>query len=310
MQFNDLFEKLKAAGLFTWTEVIAFCDAYFVKSKSSAAIANICKPAVERWGKRYSLALDALYESKKLFEQIKTAGDEVALANAEQSMNECKQEKDSLELFKKDLGSFVRLYEFMSQIVDYEDKDLERLSLYARTLAPMLREVAFDEDDIDLDNVELSHYRLSKIKQQNLQLNEKEPVYIQGSSGVGTGKAKSPKEELLSDIITSLNELFVTDGLTEDDMVNYAHTIRDKVKENQVVMQQLANNSPDQAMLGEFSKAVDDAVMDSSQAHQNQMMQLLSDPKKSAAFAQLIFKMMQGGLGRKLAPRLWLIVPQ
>jgi len=40
----------------------------------------------------------------------------------------------------------------------------------------------------------------------------------------------------LSQIIAQLNELFVTDGLTNQDLINYAYTIRDKVKENEVVM--------------------------------------------------------------------------
>ncbi|KZZ33461.1 restriction endonuclease subunit R, partial [Oleiphilus sp. HI0085] len=39
----DLSDKLKAAGIFLWSEVEQFCDAFFVKSKSNAAIANICK---------------------------------------------------------------------------------------------------------------------------------------------------------------------------------------------------------------------------------------------------------------------------
>ena len=78
------------------------------------------------------------------------------------------QRLDALGLFKADLMSFTRYYEFMSQIVDYASKDLEKLSLYARRLAPLLREKATDDDPIDLSSVDLSHYRLSKIKQQDL----------------------------------------------------------------------------------------------------------------------------------------------
>ncbi|WP_198009361.1 hypothetical protein [Nitrosomonas sp. Is79A3] len=51
-------------------------------------------------------------------------------------------------------------------------------------------------------------------------------------------------------------------------------------------MKQIANNSPEQAVLGDFTKAVDDAVMDSNDAHQNQMMQLLSGPAKAAGFVR------------------------
>jgi len=289
----DLLDKLRSAGIFTWQEVEQFCAAFFVKSKSNAAISNICKPAVERWQKRYKSAVDAFRQSRDMFERTKKAGDAVLIANAEKSLKECKIEKDSLEVFKKDLGTFVRFYEFMSQIVDYDDKDLEKLSLYARNLQPMLRESSVDDDDIDLSNVVLSHYRLSKLRQQDLSLGETEGEYIHPGEGLGSGKGRDREEELLSQIIYRLNELFVTDQLTDKDLVNYAHTIRDKVRENEQVMYQIANNTEEQAMLGDFGKAVDDAVLDSSDAHQNQMMQLLSDPEKAKGFAKVVFDLLK-----------------
>ena len=46
-------------------------------------------------------------------------------------------------------------------------------------------------------------------------------------------------------------------------------------------------------MLGDFTKAVDDAVMDSSDAHQDQMMQLLSDLAKAAGFAKVVFDLLK-----------------
>ena len=290
----DLFDKLRAAGIFTWQEVEQFCDAFFVKNKSNAAIANICKPAVERWKIRYKSAVDAYRQAKDMFERSKKSGDAVLIANAENSFKECKEEKDALDIFKKDLGTFVRFYEFMSQIVDYDNKELEKLSLYARNLRPMLRESIIDEDDIDLDNVVLSHYRLSVIRQQDLRLKEDSGDYkLEPGDGLGSAKAKDAKEEFLSIIIGKLNELFITDELTEKDLVNYAYTIRDKVSENTLVMNQIANNSPEQAMLGDFTKAIDDAVMDSSEAHQNQMMQLLSDPEKAKGFARVVFDLLK-----------------
>jgi type I restriction enzyme R subunit len=55
----------------------------------------------------------------------------------------------------------------------------------------------------------------------------------------------------------------------------------------------LAANSDEQALLGGFPKAVDDAILDSSEAHENQKLQLLSDPKKAAAFAKLVFDLLK-----------------
>ena len=293
---HDLFEKLRAAGIFTWREVEQFCEAFYVKSKSNAAIANICKPAVDRWQHRYKSAIEAYKQAKDMFERTKKVGDAVMLANAENSFKACKQEKDALEIFKKDLGTFVRFYEFMSQIVDYDSKDLERLSLYARNLRPMLREAIVEEDDIDLSNVTLSHYRLSKIKQQDIQLKEDSAEYkLEPGDSVGSATAKDKQEDWLSQIITRLNEVFITDQLTENDLVNYAYTIRDKISENGVVMKQLDNNTAEQAMLGDYPKALMNAIMDSSDAHQNQMMQLLSNPDKAAGFSRLVFDLLKLG---------------
>lgn len=290
----DLFDKLRAVRIFTWQEVEQFCDAFFVKSKSNAAISNICKPAVERWQQRYKSAIEAFKQAKEIFERTKKTADAVLIANAEKSFKECKQEKDALEIFRKDLGTFVRFYEFMSQIVDYSDKDMEKLSLYARHLRPLLRETLVEEDDIDLDNVMLSHYRLSILNQQDLKLKQDSTEYkLEPGEGLGTAKAKDKQEEYLSQIISRLNELFITDHLTEKDMVNYAFTIRDKISENKSVMNQIANNTTEQALLGDFTKAVDDAVMDSSDAHQNQMMQLLSNPQKAANFARVVFDLLK-----------------
>jgi type I restriction enzyme R subunit len=114
---------------------------------------------------------------------------------------------------------------------------------------------------------------------------------LQAGSDIGRGKAKDKKEEWLSQIIARLNELFITDELTDQDLINYAYTIRDKVRENEKVMDQIANNSPEQALLGDFAEALDDAVMDSSEVHQNQMTQYLNNPELQRRFREIIFDM-------------------
>ena len=166
----DLNEKLRSADIFLWREVLQFSEIFFVKSKSNAAISNVCRPAVERWQNRYEQAQADYAKHKKLFEHAKSLDDATFIANAETEMKESKLEMDALGLFKGDLVAFTRYYEFMSQIVDYDSHDLEKLSLYARHLAPLLREKTPDDDAIDLSSVELSHYRLSRIAQRDLMM--------------------------------------------------------------------------------------------------------------------------------------------
>lgn len=294
----DLYDKLRGAGIFLWTEVIQFAEIYFIKSKSNAALSNVCRPALDRWQKRYAEAFEAHAKHKKLFEHAKSLGDATFMANAESDMKDAKQELDALGLFRSDLVSFTRYYEFMSQIVSYDSHDLARLSLYARHLAPLLRERAPDDDPVDLTSVELSHYRLSRIRQQDLKLGAAGArAGLSPATGLGTGKARDKKEEFISQIIRRLNDLFVTDKLTEKDLINYASTIRDKVSEDENVMQQIANNAPEQAFLGDFPQAVDNAVLESHEAQQDQMMQYLNNPEVQAGFRRVVFEMLLAELG-------------
>lgn len=291
----DLFDKLRSTGIFQWTEVKQFSEFFYAKSKSNAALSNICRPAVERWQTRYEEAHNAFTKYKERFKEAKAARETAYMANAEVDMKEAKKALDALGLFKADLASFTRYYEFMSQIVDYDSTDLEMLSLYARHLGPLLREKTADDDPVDLSSVELSHYRLSKLRQHDLRLVKDGETGLSPGTHTGTGRARDKKEEWLSTIIQRLNELFVTDELTDQDMLSYAQTIRDKLRENRTVMHQIENNSAEQAMLGEFATAIDNAVMESAAAHENQMIQYLNDSKLAQGFQMLVFDMLRDG---------------
>src|SRR5690606_29106518 len=198
----ELEEKLKQAGIFTMKEVTHFAEVFFVKSKSQAALSNVMKPAVDRWKSRYTEAFHDAAKKRELFDRAKKSGDAVLIASAEGELKDATKELDMLGSFKADLRSFTRYYEFMSQIVDYDSTDLEKLSLFTRHLYPHLRETVVEEDIIDLSSVQLSHYRLSKLKQQDLMLVRDSQQGLSPASSVGTGKARNKQEEFLSLIIS------------------------------------------------------------------------------------------------------------
>ncbi|WP_201624070.1 type I restriction endonuclease subunit R [Psychrobacter immobilis] len=286
-QVYDLYEKLRASGIFLWNEVEQFVEAFYSKNKSNAAISNICKPAVERWQKRYKLAREQAQHAKVMLERTKATGDVVLMTNAENDYKGFKADQDALEIFKKDLGTFTRQYEFMSQIVDYDDKELEKLSLYARNLQPLLRESVDNEDDVDLSNIVMSHYRVSKLHQQDLKLQEGSGE-LEAGGGAGTAKPKDIKEAYLSQIIERLNEVFAGEDFTENDMVNFQNTIWDKVTENEIVVKQFSNNSTDQIMLGSYPDAAMDALFESQEAYEGMTMHLLSNPNQFKKFIRLM----------------------
>lgn len=297
----EIMEKLNAVDIYQWIEVENFVEAYNDKRSHTSKLANICKPAVERFSVRYKEATHVLDISRAELEKAKAENDDKKIKFAENSVKNAKEAHDIIEVFKKDLISFCRYYEFSSQIVDFDDFDLEKLSIFAKHLHPLLR---FDvlQDDIDLSDVAMTHYRLHEQREADLQLGYKvgeEQAHYLAPAKEGSGATpKDAQTELLNEIISRMNDLFIEDGLSEGDMINYANTIADKVSENAIVMDQLRNNTKEQAMLGAFPESINDAVIQSMGVHENMAMKVLSNEAVAKGFAELMFDVLMKGLGK------------
>ena len=283
----DLQEKLEAERIFRWEEVEAFADAFFDPKQTQDKLNYHVRPAVDRYKERYKSATQALQDAQREERQAKMNGDEVGAANANRAVQSAGEEKSVLDLFRKDLGSFVRYYEFISQIVALDDRDLEKLAVYARHLRPLLRQAELDQP-LDLSGVDLTHYRLKKQGEHRINLAEGETEYKIRGEGPGGGQARDPEKETLAEIIARLNELFAGEGLSDADRLNYLRTIKDKVMENSAVVAQLENNTPEQVMLGDFPEAFQAAVIDSLENHQDLAGRILRDPYVLRASAKVL----------------------
>ncbi|WP_299011738.1 DEAD/DEAH box helicase family protein [uncultured Shewanella sp.] len=297
----EIMDKLAEVGIYQWFEVEVFVTAYNSKQANQAKLANLCKAPVERFTVRYKEATQVLHSAQAELSKAKIDRNDKAIKFCENSVKNAKEARDILEVFKKDLISFYRYYEFSSQIVDFNDYELERLSVFAKHLHPLLRFDAI-EDDIDLSDVAMTHYRLHEQREADLQLGNKvgeEPASYLAPSKEGSGAApKDPKTELLNEIIERMNDLFIEDGLSENDMLNYANTIMGKVSENEVAMDQVSSNTKEQAMLGEFPTSINDAVIESMDVHNDMAMKLLSNEAVAKGFAGLMFDVLIKGLAK------------
>lgn len=297
----DLMKKLNQVGIYQWFEVEAFVDAYNNKQANQAKLANLCKPAVDRFTVRYKEATQVLQSAQAEVSKAKIEKNDKKIKFAENSVKHAKEARDILEVFKKDLISFYRYYEFTSQIVNFDDYELEKLSIFAKHLHPLLR-LDIIEDDVDLSDVVMTHYRLHEQREADLQLGVKigeEPKPYLPAAKEGSGAApKDPKTEFLNEIIERMNDLFIEDGLSENDMLNYANTIAGKISENDTVMDQLRSNTKEQAMLGEFPNSINNAVIESMDVHNDMAMKLLSNEAVAKGFAGLMFDVLMKGLGK------------
>ncbi|SFB53944.1 type I restriction enzyme, R subunit [Azotobacter beijerinckii] len=166
----DLQKRLDAEGIYHWQEVEAFALAFFDPKAAASKLSYYCQPARERFARRHQLAGEARRQARDFKRTAEANGDGAGLKKAEHALKEAGEQVDQLDLFRKNLQSFVRLYEFLSQIVPYEDRELEQLCVYARHLHPLLRIDRLQEDDIDVSELQLTHYRLTKRAEHKLRL--------------------------------------------------------------------------------------------------------------------------------------------
>ena len=289
----DLQQSLDAAGIYHWEEVSNFARAFFDTKANASQLSYHCQPARERFKKRYQVVMEQIPTWKAARADAERHGDDTGLKRAEQELKDAHTTRDELDLFRKNLQSIVRSYEFLSQIVDFEDIELEQLCVYARHLHPLLRTENLEEDEIDVSELELTHYRLNKRTEHRLNLGEGKSEYegLKPISDVGSGKPHDPEKERLSEIIERLNDLFGAE-VSDEDQLHFANGVADRIRRDEAVMAQVGNHSPDQVMHGLFPKRVTDTVLDAMTDHEKLAMQVLDSPGKSRDFALLILRLL------------------
>ncbi|AZE41887.1 Type I restriction-modification system, restriction subunit R [Pseudomonas chlororaphis subsp. aureofaciens] len=293
----DLQKKLDAEGIYHWQEVEAFAMAFFDPKAAASKLSYYCTPAKERFAKRYTFSVESRQQALDFKRTAEANGDSSGLKKAEHALKEAGEQIDQLDLFRKNLQSFMRLYEFLSQIVPYEDRELEQLCVYAKHLHPLLRVDRLQQDDVDVGELQLSHYRLSKRAEHQLRLNEEKGEYtLKPGSDVGSGKPHDPEKKRLSEIIDALNDIFGAET-QDDDQLHFATGITQRLLRQDDLMAQVNSHSVDQVMHGLLPKRVLDTVLDAMTDNEKLSLEVLDNETKSRAFALVILKMLKSAAG-------------
>lgn len=249
---HELMTKLNKAGVYFWSEVETFAEAFFnPKVKTQGALHGVLKPAFDRY---------------------------------------VELEDEPRELFRKDLGSFLRLYEFLSQIIPYDDPELEKLFVFGKNLMPRLAEEG-RKGLLTLDSdVKLTHYRLQKLGEQQLDLEKAEVVKLPGIGETGTGSAPEDIRVALKEIVSKMNDLF-SGHITESDFIGAVSTWQGRLATNEKLADQARNNSEEQFAMGDFKDAFTDIVIEAQDAHNNIADQLLKDERIFGVMQKMVAKM-------------------
>jgi type I restriction enzyme, R subunit len=126
-------------------------------------------------------------------------------------------EEEEAELWRGKLLAFRNLYAFLSQIIPYQDSDLERLYTFLRHLSAKLpRRHGGPRYNFD-DEVRLEYYRLQKISEGSISLREGSARPLDGPTEVGSGLVREAVVRF-SRLIDVVNQRFGTD-FTEADQL-------------------------------------------------------------------------------------------
>ena len=118
--------------------------------------------------------------------------------------------EEAAEHWRGQAHAFLNLYGFLSQVIPYQDSDLERLYVFLRHLAAKLpRRKSGPAYQFD-DEVRLEYYRLQKISEGSISLRHGEARRLDGPTEVGSGLVR-PQPVPLSQLIDVVNERFGTD---------------------------------------------------------------------------------------------------
>ena len=172
---------------------------------------------------------------------------------------------NELDLFRKDVSTYVRLYDFMSQIVNYGDPYMEMLSIFLRLLERVIAESSWSAP-VDLSDVVLVGVKHNKATAVDISLvGDGE---LKGITGAGTGARKEPKYVALQVVIDKMNDLFGADTFTASQVREFIDGLVATLMANADLVQQTKVNSKKQFMESQdFQAAVSDAVADNQTAH-------------------------------------------
>ncbi len=261
----DLRAKLDATGYYDEFEVERVAkvdlDPQGTQKQLDAAIA----PVADRLLKRYKAAQQNKVTAEK-------AGDDMAASSAKDVL-------DALLLFKNDMGAYVRLYAFLSQIFDYGNTGIEKRFLFYKRLIPLL-DFGRERDTVDLSKVVLTHHTLKNHGKQPMGLNQDGSYKLPPMDAVGSGSVQEKQQAYLVEIIQKVNGLFEGE-LTDDDQLVYVNgVLKGKLLENATLMQQAASNSKEQfANSPDLKDALLHAIMDALEAHTTMSTQALGSER-------------------------------
>ena len=137
-----------------------------------------------------------------------------------QNWRDLKDEHQQFE-FKSKIQSFIRLYAYISQIIDFEEVQWEKLYLFLTYLNKKLDKKSSDAVDVT-DAIDLGSLRIKMMGESKLVLEDRVGEVVPIYGGSGDIKGNEVSMDLLSHIIKRINEVFGIE-LSEEYKIDVQH---------------------------------------------------------------------------------------
>jgi type I restriction enzyme R subunit len=188
-------------------------------------------------------------------------------------------EKQTLQDFRATIDNFVRAYDFLSQIVNYESIDIEKWSIFLKVFRGAIRD---DEprDEIDTSDVVMTHYKLTKASEGSLALSAGQQGQLSGVTSVGSAAVRTTKYGLLEEVLRRINDLFAGSDLDEVDRANAFLSISNHaINSGRLQAEAMANSASDFASSPSIIEELEDIPYRADIGHQAALKYLVSSGK-------------------------------
>ncbi|WP_373766927.1 type I restriction endonuclease subunit R [Glaesserella sp.] len=187
-----------------------------------------------------------------------------------EDLSELKTEQQNL--FKSQLKSYLSLYQFVSQIMDYSDDLHEQRYIYLQALQSKLPFDA-DRNKVDLSkDVVLHYYKLQKRSEGKILLGEGDAEPLKGATDVGTGRADATDE--LSNMVQEINGVYGTQ-FTIADQLFFEQIIEDALANDEIIG--AAQNNTLESFTVYFADKLLDLLFKRMQGNEDISNQVMSD---------------------------------
>ena len=249
----DLRAKLDAAGHYDDFEIERVVTVQYKPDAKPGELSTAIAPVCDRLMKRYQAAEQALRTAKQRQDQ--------------QATESARDELEALLQFKRDMGAFVRLYTFLSQIFDYQNTAIEKRAIFYKLILPQL-EFGRQREGIDLSKIVLTHHHLRNLGKRAMPLHEGETPKLAPLTETGSGSVQEKEKVLLAEVIRKLNDLFQGELSDQDKLVYVNNVIMGKILESEKLRKQAQNNTKEQfAASPDLDHELDNAIMSALDAH-------------------------------------------